>query len=48
MYSYNVLDSADYTQAKKIERRISRYDKKLRDKVAREAESQRIEALSRI
>ena len=44
MYSYNVLDSADYVQAKKIERRISVYDKKTRDKNARRVSEHRIEA----
>lgn len=31
LYSYDVLDSPDFIQAKKIERRISMYDKKMRD-----------------
>ena len=32
LYSYNVLDSPDYIQAKKIERRIAIYDRKMREK----------------
>ena len=45
MYSYNVLDSADYVQAKKIERRINVYDKKTRDKNKRRVEEHRNEAM---
>ena len=32
LYSYNVLDSPDYIQAKRIEKRIAIYDKKMREK----------------
>jgi len=32
LVTYNVLDSPEYIQAKKIERRIARYDKRLREK----------------
>jgi hypothetical protein len=44
IYSYNVLDSPEYIQAKKIERRIALYDKKMRDKQAAQAERMRAEA----
>ena len=47
-YSYNVLDSEEFRQAKKIERRIGRYDKKMREKMARDAERLRAEALTNI
>ena len=32
LHSYNVLDSADYIETKKIENKIHAFDKKLRDK----------------
>ena len=46
LYSYNVLDSPEFIQAKKIERRIAMYDKKLRDKQATAAERMRREAMT--
>lgn len=48
MYSYNVLDSEEFRQAKKIERRIGRYDKKMREKMSRDAERLRTEALTNL
>ena len=48
LYSYNVLDSPDFLQAKKIERRIARYDKKRREKQIRENERLRNEALQNL
>ena len=36
LHSYNVLDSADYIQTKKIEARIKTFDKKLRERQIRE------------
>ena len=48
LHSYNVLDSDEYIQTKKIENRIKTFDLKLRDKQARAAkraaEAARIEA----
>lgn len=41
LYSYNVLDSPDFIQAKKIERRIALYDRKMREKMMREADNTR-------
>ena len=45
LYSYNVLDSPDYIQAKKIERRIAIYDRKMREKQRKKAEETRKETL---
>ena len=48
LHSYNVLDSADYIETKKIEARIRTFDKKLRESQIREAkraaEAAKIEA----
>ena len=38
LYSYNVLDSPGYIQAKKIERRIQIYNKKSREKKMRDSQ----------
>ena len=38
LHSYNVLDSDEYIQTKKIEARIKTFDKKLRESQIREAE----------
>ena len=43
-----MLDSEEFRQAKKIERRIGRYDKKMREKMARDADRLRAEALTNI
>ena len=45
LYSYNVLDSPEYQQAKKIERRIAAYDKKMRQRQMKKMEQARIEAV---
>jgi len=46
IYSYNVLDSPEFIQAKKIERRIALYDKKMREKQAAQAENMRAESMT--
>jgi len=46
LHSYNVLDSADFIETKKIENKIHAFDKKLRDKQIREAERARDAALT--
>jgi len=43
LYSYNVLDSPEFIQAKKIERRIAMYDRKMREKINREAEATKLQ-----
>ena len=48
LYSYNVLDSPDFIQAKKIERRIAIFDKKRKKRAIRETERMRKEALEAI
>ena len=48
LYSYNVLDSPEFIQAKKIERRIATYDRKTREKMARDGEKARQKALELI
>ena len=48
LYSYNVLDSPDFLQAKKIERRIAIFDKKRKKRAIKEAERLRKEALEAI
>lgn len=45
-HSYNVLDSPEFIQAKKIERRIMRYDKKVRARQVAKLEKFRNEALT--
>lgn len=45
-HSYNVLDSPDFIQAKKIERRIIRYDKKVRARQSAKLEKIRAEAMT--
>ena len=45
LYSYDVFDSPDFIQAKKIERRISKYDKKMRNQKEVDAEKYRAEAM---
>ena len=45
MYSYDVFDSPDFISAKKIERRIARHDKKMREKKERDAENYRKDAM---
>ena len=47
-YSYNVLDSGDFQQAKKIERRIARYDRKRREKAEKAAHEQKKLSLKNI
>ena len=42
LHSYNILDSDEYIQTKKIERRIKQLDKKLRERQIRE-EKRRLE-----
>ena len=44
LYSYNVLDSPDFIQAKKIERRIASFDRKRKKRAEREAARMRREA----
>jgi hypothetical protein len=46
LYSFNVLDSPEFIQAKKVERRIEMYDKKLRAKQATSADSIRRDAIN--
>ena len=45
LYSYDVFDSPDFIQAKKIEKRISKHDKKMRDQKEIDAEKYRAEAM---
>ena len=44
LYSYNVLDSPDFIQAKKIEARIARFERRRKKKAITEAERMRKEA----
>ena len=44
LYSYNVLDSPDFIQAKKIERRIASFDRKKKKRAERENARMRREA----
>ena len=48
LYSYDVLDSPDFIQAKKIERRIAIFDKKRKKRALEEAKRMREEALQAI
>ena len=48
LYSYDVFDSPDFISAKKIERRIAKHDKKMRDDKEIEAEKYRKQALENL
>ena len=48
LYSYDVFDSPAFIQAKKIETRIAKHDKRMRAKNDKKAEAYRIEAQKQI